>query len=472
MLRNLKSYPCRELRLIIFSLLLTTAGEGWAQVAPSVVPQSQLSLSGGAGWTLLSQFASPALVGALYLTPDWPLTGYYPLYPGSFSQIIPDDGLLVGPVRLHPFMGVAEMYTDNVLRTNTNKRSDFFTTLGPGIQARLPFAGRHDFTVDYRTNIQYYQRTPSNDVQDQTASGRFRFDFPGGLKLDLEGEHKLGHDPRGSAVDTQTLDVNKWTTNSFIGQAEYRGAQAGLRMNLQTTRWDFLNNGQGIFRDRLSNYAGMTFFADLTGKTSALVNVGVDQEIYDQNKNLDSTIYLISGGGTWNVTELTSAQILVGYQYLRFTHAQTNQPGPVLSQFQRDKDSYSNLFVMGNLNWKATSLLTISLQPYRTFQQTAVVGSLFFVATGVNLTATHALTNRTTLSLNVGVEQDKFTASSGTVGGTNRTDTLKNVAVGLNYRAVKWLGVGLQYIFEDRSSTLDQFKYDANTVMVSAQLLF
>jgi hypothetical protein len=219
MWQNIKSYSCRVLRLIIFSLVLTTVGEGWAQVTPSVLPQSQVSLLGGAGYSVLSQFANPALVGALYLTPAWPLTGYYPLYPGSFSQIIPDDGLLVGPVRLHPFMGVAEMYTDNVLRTHDNRRSDFSTTLGPGIQARLPFAGRHDFIVDYRTNIQFYERTPSNDVQDQTASGRFRFDFPGGLKLDLEGEHKLGHDPRGSAVDTQALDFNKWTTNSFIGQA-------------------------------------------------------------------------------------------------------------------------------------------------------------------------------------------------------------------------------------------------------------
>jgi hypothetical protein len=242
-------------------------------------------------------------------------------------------------------------------------------------------------------------------------------------------------------------------------------------MNHQTTRWDFLNNSQGIFRDRLSNYAGLTFFADLTGKTSALVNVGVDQEIYDQNKNLDSTIYLVSGGATWNVTELTSAQILVGYQNLRFTHAQVNQPAPVLSQFQREKDSYSNLFVMGNLNWKATSLLTINLQPYRTFQQTAFVGSLFFVATGANLSARHELTDRTALTLNLGIEEDKFTSSSGT-GGTARTDTLKNVAVGLNYRAVKWVGMGVQYMFEDRTSTLDQFKYNANTVMISAQILF
>ena len=444
------------------------AQQATGQTSPAATP---IPTAGGQGMLWLSQFANPALVGALYLTPEWPLTGYYSLYPGGFTQIIPDDGILLGPVRLHPFMGVAEMYTDNVFRTNANKKSDFLTSLGPGIQARLPFAGRHDFIIDYRTNIQYYQRTPSNDVQDQTASGRFRFDFPGGLKLDLQGEHKLGHDPRGSAVDTQAFEVNKWTTNGFNGQAEYAGAQARLRLNAQTTRWNFENNSQDVTRDRLSNYVGMTFFADVTGKTSLLANVGVNQEIYDQNKNLDSNIYQISGGATWNVSGVTSAEILVGYQYLKFTHAPVNQPPPLLSQFRRDKDSSSNLFIMGNLNWKATPLLTISLQPYRTIQQTATAGSLFFVATGANLGASHALTRSTTLTLNLGIEQDKFTSSSGTTGG-DRRDVIKNIAFGVNYRAVKWVGVGLQYVFEDRSSTQDLFDYHANTVMLSVQALF
>ena len=474
-----KQLTQRTLRLLLLSLLISAsdtflsekssiAQPATGQTSPAATP---IPTAGGQGMLWLSQFANPALVGALYLTPEWPLTGYYSLYPGGFTQVIPDDGILVGPVRLHPFMGVAEMYTDNVFRTNTNKKSDFLTSLGPGIQARLPFAGRHDFIIDYRTNIQYYQRTPSNDVQDQTASGRFRFDFPGGLKLDLQGEHKLGHDPRGSAVDTQAFEVNKWTTNGFNGQAEYAGAQARLRLNAQTTRWNFENNSQDVTRDRLSNYVGMTFFADVTGKTSLLANVGVNQEIYDQNKNLDSNIYQISGGATWNVSGVTSAEILVGYQYLKFTHAPVNQPPPLLSQFRRDKDSSSNLFIMGNLNWKATPLLTISLQPYRTIQQTATAGSLFFVATGANLGASHALTRSTTLTLNLGIEQDKFTSSSGTTGG-DRRDVIKNIAFGVNYRAVKWVGVGLQYVFEDRSSTQDLFDYHANTVMLSVQALF
>lgn len=454
------------------------ADRTWAQqsVGPSAPPQSQTLLFGGAGWGYLSQFANPALLGALYLTPEWPLTGYYPLYPGGLSQVIPGDGVLVGPLRLHPHMGVAQMYTDNVFRTNGNRIGDFVTTLAPGIQAQLPFAGFHSFLIDYRTNLQYYSRTSSNDVQDQTASGRFKFDFPGGLKIDLQGEHKLGHDPRGSALDsviTQALGVNTWTADSFSGLVEYDGARSGVRVEVGTTRWNFLNNSQGSLRDGLSNYSRLTFFGDVTGKTSVMANVGVNQQIYDQNKNVDSVMYQTNGGVTWNVSELTSGQILVGYQYLQFTRAQVDQPGPLLSQFTRTKDSFSNFFVMGNLDWKPTALLTISLQPYRTIQQTVVFGNLFYVATGANLTARHKLTDSTTLNVNLGVEQDKFESSGiQTTGGTSRTDLLKNAAIGVNYRAVKWVGIGFQYVYEDRSSTQTPFTYQASTFMLSAQTLF
>ncbi len=425
----------------------------------------------------LSQFANPALLGSLYLTPQWPMTGYYPIFPGNMAQPIPGDGVVVGPLQVHPHMGVAQMYTDNVFRTNSNKTSDFLTTLAPGIQARLPFGGFHSFLIDYRTNLQYYSRTSSNDVQDQTASGALKFNFPGGLNIDLQGEHKLGHDPRGSAVDdvnTQRLGVNKWTADGFTGQAEYFGSRSSVGLYLQTLRWTYLNNNQGPIRDRLTNMADLMFSRNITDKMSLRATVGALQSIYDQNKNLDNVIYTFSGGGTWNVSEVTSGEILVGYQHVQFTRAQVDQPPP-LNQFFRDKNTYSNFYVMGKVNWQATPLLRITLQLFRTIQQTAAIGSLFYTATGANLTARHELTDRTTVHINLGYEHDKFQgfSSGGTANGSDdRSENLKNVAIGVNYQAVKWAGLGAQYIFEDRHSTQAQFTYQANTVMLFAQTLF
>lgn len=469
MIRSVQIATCA---IGILTILVTTELTSAQQpVVPSDPSQTPASIQSASGSTFLSQFANPALRGSLYLTPQWPMTGYYPLFPGSLVQALRADGVKVGPVRLNPHMGVSQMYTDNVFRTNTNKTSDFLTTLAPGIQAELPFAGFHSFLVDYRTNIQYYSRTPSNDVQDQTATGSFNFNFPGGLNINLQGQHKLGHDPRGSAVDnvaTQGLEVNKWTANGFTGQAEYLGAQSSIRLNVQTIRWDYLNNNQGLSRDRLTNNAGLTFTRNVTGKTSMLAYVGALQSIYDQNKNLDNVIYTISGGGTWNVSEVTSGEIQAGYQIVQFSNAQVNQPPP-LDSFSRDKDNYTNFYFMGRLNWQATPLSRITLQPYRTVQQVVTTGSLFFTVTGVNLSARHDLTDQTTLNLNLGFEEDSFQSSGS--GGSDRIDKLMNVAVGMNYTALKWVGLGIQYIYEDRNSNQSPYTYQANTVMLSAQVL-
>lgn len=458
--------------LAVVATLLATPATGLCQQSSSLVAPGPRNISfGGMGWAWFSQFANPALVGALYMMPDWPKTGYYPIYPGTFSRPVAEDGISVGPARLHPMLGIAEIYTDNVFRTNANRRSDFATTLAPGIQVELPFAGRHAFVADYRSNIQMFHQNPSNNVQDQTASGRFNFDFPGGLRFDLQGEHKLGHDPRGSALDTQNVEVNKWTANSVLGRLSYDGATAGIRLNVSSTRWVYLNNEQSIFRNRLSNYAGLTVLGNVTSKTALVASVAANQEVYDESKTLNSTTYSASTGLQWNVSEMTTGEILAGYQHLKFANAETGQSVAGL-QFPRSSDSYGNFFFVSNVSWKPTPFLTLYLQGYRSFQQSVIFNALFFTSTGANFSAIHTLTDSTALTLNMGIENDSFENPAPTPDNPNRVDLIKNVAVGVRYRTVKWAGVALQYIFEDRSSNVDRFNYYANSVMLSLQATF
>lgn len=471
-----RTRECRRFVALVLAITVLSLAplNGRAQQPTAATPAPAAPLPqffGGQGFLFLSQFANPAVIGALYLTPNLPRTGYYPVYPTPLAPIIDKPGIVTGPLVLHPSMGVAEMFTDNVFRTNGNRRSDFIQVLSPGIQAQLPFAKRHLFMIDYRTNIQYYSRTPSNDVQDQTASGRLQFNLPWGLNLDFQGEHKLGHDPRGTAVDLLALEVNKWTTNGFTGQASYQGGRVGAILTTQVLRWNFLNNDQAIFRDRLTNYAGLTLLGGVSPKTSLLASFSVLENIYDQNKNLDSTIYTVSTGARWDLTGKTTGELLVGYQSLRFNQAPVQQQG-VLSAFNRQAgtDSAGGLFFSGTLSWTPTARLRLSVQPYRTIQQTVFINTLFFTATGVNVSAVHALTERLDVTANLGYEQDRFSTPSGSTS-SGRRDTLKNAAVGVRYRAVKWLGVALQYVFEQRDSNVDEFNYNANTVILSAQLL-
>jgi hypothetical protein len=455
---------------VLLSMCLMSPQTGYGQQTTPIPPTGQTSIFGGQGWAWFSQFSNPSFLGAVYMTPDWPKTGYYPLYPGGFAQPIHDRGFSVGPMRLHPMMGVAEIYTDNVFRTNTNRKSDYATTLAPGLQAEVPFGSNHMFIADYRTNLQFFHRNPTNNVQDQTASGRFSFALPSRVSLDLQGEYKIGHDPRGTALDNLNLELNKWRAATALGQIAYDGANAGVQLNLSSTKWNYLDSLLGVFRDRVANNAGLTLKAKLTGKTSLISNFAVTQQSYDQASMLDNNMYTASGGLRWDATQLTYGELLGGYQLLKFTNSIRDQTiGGI--RFLRTGDSYGTFYFAGNAGWQATPLLLLKLQGFRSFQQTVVFDTLFFTATGVNFSAIHDLTNSTALTMNLGYENDRFESPAGS-STPNREDTLKNAAIGIRYRAVKWLAGSIQYIFEDRKSNQQQFAYHANSVMASLQVTF
>src|SRR5689334_17383763 len=87
--------------------LVLYASASWSQqsTGPGLSPLGQIPITGGQGSAYLSQFANPALRGALYMTPTFPWTGIYPLYPSGDTPVIRNEGIRAGPVRLHPFMG-------------------------------------------------------------------------------------------------------------------------------------------------------------------------------------------------------------------------------------------------------------------------------------------------------------------------------------------------------------------------------
>ncbi len=54
------------------------------------------------------------------------------------------------------------------------------------------------------------------------------------------------------------------------GELQYQGGKIGMALTAQTLRWTYLNNNQGIIRDRLSNYTGLRFSGQAFPNTSAL----------------------------------------------------------------------------------------------------------------------------------------------------------------------------------------------------------
>lgn len=403
------------------------------------------------GWT-----QSIADTGLFYFTGS-----HNPLRTPIFREFMRGEGLRAGPVQLHPFLGIAESYSDNVFRTNSNRRSDFLTTIAPGIQAYLPFGGgKHSLVIDYRAGQILYKEFTENNALAQDAQGHVNFTFPVGLVIDLQGGHIEGFDPRGSAVDIQQQDITKWNINSFLGQAEYSGTRAGLRLRSRFDDWHFKNNNQAPRRDRITLRGDVTVFGNVTPSLSALLGAQIAKTNFDQNTQVDNFSYGAFTGFRLAPGRLLTGELRVGYTVLNFDQAFEPDPSDV-SNLTSSRGSQKLLTIDGNLYWNPTSRSSIVTTLSRRIRNSAVFNTGTFIITGVNISGSHALTARTALRGSFSFLNIDF--------DSGRNDNRLNWRMGVQYRTLRWLGFRLDYLFQNRFSNQENFDFYSNSVMFSIE---
>ncbi len=393
-------------------------------------------------------------------TGSFTFTGTHnPLRRPVLREYLPGDGLKAGPVQIHTYLGVAEIFTDNVFRTNTRRRSDFLTTIAPGAQAYYPFGGQHSFLLDYRAAQFLYKKFTENNVLTQQGIGHMKLNFPGGLKLNLQAGHVEGFDPRGSELDIQTRDITKWRATTFSGQTRLNGSRSAVRFRSRYSRWHYKNNGQDTTRDRKNFRADLAGFLKATSGISTILGAGISNNTYDENTQVDSFTYRFFTGLEVEANRLISGEVTVGYSILNFDRAPVQQPaGSALSE---GGDGQKALTIRGNINWRPTSSFNLNFRPFRLIRQAAIANTDTFIQTGASLFASQKILNRLRLTGNIYYSHDNFT------GG--RLDKQVRWRMGLDYRTVKWLGFRLGYTFAKRFSNQANFDSYANTISVSIQ---
>jgi hypothetical protein len=411
----------------------------------------------------VSEFILPMRGWAQAIAPGiFYFTGAHnPLRAPIFREFMPGPGVKVGPVRLHPSLGVAEAFTDNVFRTNTNRRSDYLTIIAPGLQASLPFGGgQHSVLLDYRVGQFLYKNFSENNAFTQDAQGHVSLNFPSGLTMDLQGGRIDGFDPRGSALDIQTRDINKWRIMSLMGQIEFSGPKAGIRLRSSYLDWHFKNNDQAPRRDRKSARADLTLSAKVTPSTSALLGVQIANNTYDTNKQLDSFSYGVFSGFRLAPTRQLSGEFNIGVTILNFDRAPVEQPPD--SDLSDGGKQQKFLSMRGNLFWNPTSRLSISASPFRQIRQAGFVGTNTFIQTGINISGRQTLTDRIALRGLFSWRNSDF--------DSGRNDNYFSWRMGLAYRTVKWLGFHLDYLFEKRNSNEDVANFYSNSAILSIEV--
>jgi hypothetical protein len=246
---------------------------------------------------------------------------------------------------------------------------------------------------------------------------------------------------------------------SVLGQVEYSGQAAGIRLRSSYQDRHFKNNDQAPRRDRKSARADLTLSAKVTPSTSALLGVQIANNTYDTNKQLDSFSYGVFSGFRLAPSRQLSGEFNIGFTILNFDRAPVEQPPD--SDLSEGGKQQRFLSMRGNLFWNPTSRLSISASPFRQIRQAGFVGTNTFIQTGINISGRQTLTDRIALRGLFSWSNNDF--------DSGRNDNFFRWRMGLEYRTVKWLGFRLDYLFEKRNSNIDTANFYSNSAILSIE---
>jgi hypothetical protein len=377
----------------------------------------------------------------------------------------------LGPVEVHPSVGLMETFTDNVYRNydGRDKKSDWITTLSPGLELVLPMR-RHSFRIGYVADVNWYADLRENNYVSQAATGSLNFDFPGGLLftvsdrfLDSEIVRKAEEQPglSGAADPYRALPFR---SNDFLTRAKYSFADrwaAALWYNYYKYGYDHEYDRTGDF-DR--NLFGGTLFYRFTPKTDLLVEythskVDYPKSSFDNNKN--DTAYVGIG---FDPSAKINGFLKVGWTQKKYDATNAG--------VERKFSSFSTQI---DLSYNLSPYDVISLKGSRTIEEDVDTNAAY-TRDNYSLGYTHILSMNEKISLFglIGYGKSKFEGASLDADGARKTrdENIYSATVGVGYAMRRWLTWNLSYTYQETDSNFIRYDNKENRVFLKATFSF
>ena len=239
-----------------------------------------------------------------------------------FAQLQAPAGgkIKLGPVEIHPSIGLMETNSDNIYASYDNKpkESDHITTLSPGIGFLLPLK-RHSFQADYKADINLYSGNNERDYTNHLFGGGLSLDFIGGLIFTLSDYYSIATVPRkwkeqaefsGSEdpyreMDYKANDLNAKVRYNFVD----RWAVA-VWYNNYDFDYDENYDDSGSYN---RNLGGGSIFYRFTAKTDALIEYNYSNVDYDTNYTYNNKNNMAYIGLSFDPTAKLNGYLKLGW---------------------------------------------------------------------------------------------------------------------------------------------------------------
>ncbi len=376
--------------------------------------------------------------------------------------------------RYHPFLMVEEVYTDNLFATHSSKKSDFITTIAPGIWLAFPANREKLLSIDttttspgglklsrikpeatrrYQTYLLYspeiilYSGHSSQDHVNHKAEGLVQYNFNSGLSLDLID---IFHDKEEIAGNGVTDTLYRFQDNLLDFMSTYETRSGKLKLKFEYSNYD-LDYKDAIvdYRDRNDNTFGISAFYKFWPKTSIFAEYDHAIINFDSGSANDSVENHYYGGVNWDITAKTKGRLKLGYMDKDFD-------SPAVS----DQDDFSiELQTQHNLTAKRGLLIN----GYRKFHESDLATASSFLSTGIDINLLQRFTPKWSGTFSFTYEQNRY-------NGIDRDDDLYRIGPALRFKPRKWLIFDFGYFFTKNDSNMIFYDYEANQIFLRATL--
>jgi hypothetical protein len=362
-------------------------------------------------------------------------------------------------------------YKDNIYRSDNNKVSDYVGYIAPGFRITTD-APDYAATVTGMVEGGAFADNSNNNYVDADLRARGSYNLSQDTALLAEGRVRRDHIEIGAFADDPEQLADKPTIYY------YQDASAGIKSfvdendrvmllaDSQIRNYNYLNvdrvGGGRIIqddRDRTEYYqrarAGYVLAPGLMPYVEGIYNVHNYQKDVDQNliHKRDSDGFAAMAGLEYTTLENT----------LTFDGAAGYLDQNYDSAILPDVNTWG---ARGDLQWQASPRTLLFAGFDRSIQEAVVLGTSSYIRTRVSAGGQYLLAPLWTIGADARYSLFDFQVNNGFPGALSREDDVYDTSAFVRYDVNDIYNVGLEYLYSNRDSNINQFDFTANTFLV------
>jgi hypothetical protein len=378
-------------------------------------------------------------------------------------------GIRAGGFLVFPKLELGTTYDDNVFATENDEQSDFLFQVLPSVQVNSDFS-RHQLNFSAGADVGRFADLTSENYIDYFVTGNGRLDFAGDAMVLADLSHRKLHEERGSADfpdegqgDPDALDAASepidFTRSSAALAYQQRLNRITYRVGIGADNVDYddvSTVGGGELdqddRDRWSYSATGRIGYDLAPGYQPFLRLIYTRTEYDEGiVKPDSDTYEAEAGAAFDLTNLLTGEIFVGYQSRKYD--------------EREFGTSSGPAYGLSLDYAYTQLTSFSAGISTAFEEGYSTNPTPRERTTAQIGVDHELLRNLILSARALYQTDDYETSP-------REEDFYSLQAGATYTVNRNLYLRGTYTYSSRDSNVQGDDYDRNLVLlrIGAQL--